>query len=98
MASSIPAALKTADITRFAQRAGQVEKAKPSIAYWCRFEFSTGVIVLRDCLGNYWIVNQLISKGLHNVDDECTRYTTDLVDKLERVYLSNWRRMELSPS
>ncbi|KAI4266788.1 MAG: hypothetical protein L6R38_008548 [Xanthoria sp. 2 TBL-2021] len=69
MASSIPAALKTADITRFAQRAGQVEKAKPSIAYWC----------------NYWIVNQLISKGLHNVDDECTRYTTDLVDKLERI-------------
>ncbi|KAL8671664.1 MAG: hypothetical protein Q9168_003844 [Polycauliona sp. 1 TL-2023] len=69
MATSIPAALKSADITRFAQRAGQVEKAKPSIAYWC----------------NYWIVNQLISKGLHNVDDECTRYTTDLMDKLERI-------------
>ncbi|KAL8852896.1 MAG: hypothetical protein Q9221_002272 [Calogaya cf. arnoldii] len=69
MASSIPAALKSADIIRYAQRAGQVEKAKPSIAYWC----------------NYWIVNQLISKGLHNVDDECTRYTTDLMDKLERI-------------
>ncbi|KAL8803916.1 MAG: hypothetical protein Q9182_002883 [Xanthomendoza sp. 2 TL-2023] len=69
MATVIPAALKTADIARFAQRAGQVEKAKPSIAYWC----------------NYWIVNQLISKGLHNVDDECTRYTTDLMDKLERI-------------
>ncbi|KAL8885488.1 MAG: hypothetical protein Q9215_006659 [Flavoplaca cf. flavocitrina] len=69
MALSIPAALKSADITRFAQRAGQVEKAKPAIAYWC----------------NYWIVNQLISKGLHNVDDECTRYTTELMDKLERI-------------
>ncbi|CAL8575153.1 hypothetical protein XPA_001095 [Xanthoria parietina] len=69
MASSLPAALKSADITRFAQRAGQVEKAKPSIAYWC----------------NYWIVNQLISKGLHNVDHECTRYTTELMDKLERI-------------
>ncbi|KAI4101428.1 MAG: hypothetical protein LQ339_005077 [Xanthoria mediterranea] len=69
MASSLPAALKSADITRFAQRAGQVEKAKPSIAYWC----------------NYWIVNQLISKGLHNIDHECTRYTTELMDKLERI-------------
>ncbi|KAL8734143.1 MAG: hypothetical protein Q9166_001628 [cf. Caloplaca sp. 2 TL-2023] len=69
MATGIPAALKSADIARFAQRAGQVEKAKPSIAYWC----------------NYWIVNQLISKALHNVDDECTRYTTELMDKLERI-------------
>lgn len=39
MASSLPAALKSADITRFAQRAGQVEKAKPSIAYWCTSDF-----------------------------------------------------------
>ncbi|KAL8799046.1 MAG: hypothetical protein Q9223_007745 [Gallowayella weberi] len=78
MATAIPAALKTADIARFAQRAGQVEKAKPSIAYWC----------------NYWIVNQLISKGLHNVDDECTRYTTDLMDKLERVHLDDTRDHE----
>ncbi|KAL8909812.1 MAG: hypothetical protein Q9171_004869 [Xanthocarpia ochracea] len=69
MATSIPTALKSADIARFAQRAAQVERAKPSIAYWC----------------NYWIVNQLISKGLHSVDDECTRYTTDLMDKLERI-------------
>ncbi|KAL8991949.1 MAG: hypothetical protein Q9169_007505 [Polycauliona sp. 2 TL-2023] len=69
MATNIPAALKSADITRFAQRAGQVEKAKPAIAYWC----------------NYWIINQLISKGLHNIDDECTRYTTEIMDKLERI-------------
>ncbi|KAL8744559.1 MAG: hypothetical protein Q9184_007985, partial [Pyrenodesmia sp. 2 TL-2023] len=69
MASSMPAALKSADVARFAQRAGQVEKAKPAIAYWC----------------NYWIVNQLISRGLHNVDEECTRYTTELMDRLERT-------------
>ncbi|KAL8779391.1 MAG: hypothetical protein Q9213_006959 [Squamulea squamosa] len=69
MATNIPAALKSADIARFAQRAGQVEKAKPSIAYWC----------------NYWIVNQLISKNLHNADDDCTRYTSELMDKLERI-------------
>ncbi|KAL9582078.1 MAG: hypothetical protein Q9212_003503 [Teloschistes hypoglaucus] len=73
MAASLPAALRSADISRFAQRAGQLDEAKPSIAYWC----------------NYWIVNQLISKGLHNVDSECTQYTTDLMDKLERTEYSN---------
>lgn len=36
MTSTIPAALKSADIARFAQRAGQVENAKPAIAYWCK--------------------------------------------------------------
>ena len=36
MAATIPPALKTADITRFAQRAGQLEKAKPVVAYWCK--------------------------------------------------------------
>jgi hypothetical protein len=35
MASNIPAALKSADIGRFAVRAAQLEKAKPIIAYWC---------------------------------------------------------------
>ena len=43
-------------------------------------------MVLKGRIGNYWIVNQLISKGLHNVNDECTRYTTELMDKLERVF------------
>ncbi|KAL8909427.1 MAG: hypothetical protein Q9207_000262 [Kuettlingeria erythrocarpa] len=73
MASSIPTALKSADIARFAQRAGQLEKAKPAIAYWC----------------NYWVVNQLISRGLHNVDEECTSYTTELMDKLERLKMEH---------
>jgi vacuolar protein sorting-associated protein VTA1 len=35
MASNIPAALKSADVGRFAVRAAQLEKAKPIIAYWC---------------------------------------------------------------
>ncbi|KAL8741141.1 MAG: hypothetical protein Q9190_006224 [Brigantiaea leucoxantha] len=69
MGSKIPDILKSQDISRFAQRAAQVEKAKPVIAYWC----------------NYWIVNQLISKGLHIADDECTLYTTKLMDKLEKT-------------
>ncbi|KAJ9615485.1 hypothetical protein H2200_001560 [Cladophialophora chaetospira] len=54
MAAQIPAALKAADISRFAHRASQLEKAKPIIAYWC----------------DYWIVNQILSKGLHNADQE----------------------------
>lgn len=36
MAATIPAALRSADIARFALRAGQVEKAKPAVAYWCK--------------------------------------------------------------
>ncbi|KAH8431788.1 uncharacterized protein LDX57_009441 [Aspergillus melleus] len=66
MASNIPAGLKSADIGRFAVRAAQLERVKPVIAYWC----------------NFWIVNQIIEKGLHS-DDEVKLYTTNLVDKLE---------------
>jgi hypothetical protein len=37
MAAQLPAKLKTtADVTRFAQRAAQLEKVKPAIAYWCK--------------------------------------------------------------
>ncbi|MCJ1345399.1 hypothetical protein MMC31_003606 [Peltigera leucophlebia] len=68
MAATIPTALKHADIARFAQRAGQLEKAKPVVAYWC----------------NYWIVNQILAKGLHNSDDESMTYTMHLMDKLEQ--------------
>ncbi|KIW23078.1 hypothetical protein, variant 1 [Cladophialophora immunda] len=68
MAAQVPAALKTADITRFAHRAAQLEKPKPIIAYWCE----------------YWIVNQILSKGLHNADQESLVYTTTLMDKLEK--------------
>ncbi|MCJ1394069.1 hypothetical protein MMC18_006947 [Xylographa bjoerkii] len=69
MVAVVPAALKSADITRFAIRAAQVEKAKPPIAYWC----------------NYWIVNQILAKGLHTSNDESTTYTMGLMDKLEQM-------------
>ncbi len=36
-------------------------------------------------LGEYWIVNQILSKGLHNADQDCLEYTTMLMDKLEKV-------------
>ena len=69
MAAAIPPALKAADIARFAQRAGQVEKAKPAVAYWC----------------NYWIVEQILAKQLHKADADCMSYTMTLMDKLEQT-------------
>ena len=69
MAAAIPPALKAADIARFAQRAGQVEKAKPVVAYWC----------------NYWIVEQILNKQLHKADADCMSYTMTLMDKLEQT-------------
>ncbi|KAF6225326.1 hypothetical protein HO173_012811 [Letharia columbiana] len=69
MAATIPPALKAADIARFAQRAGQVEKAKPVVAYWC----------------NYWIVEQILAKKLHKADADCMSYTMTLMDKLEQT-------------
>ena len=37
--------------------------------------------------GDYWIVNQILSKGLHNADQESLVYTTTLMDKLEQARL-----------
>ncbi|KAJ5630083.1 Vacuolar protein sorting-associate Vta1 N-terminal [Penicillium herquei] len=71
--ASIPASLRSADIGRFALRAAQIEKVKPVIAYWC----------------NFYIVNQIIERGLHVSDDETKLYTTDLVDKLEQFKTDN---------
>ncbi|KAA8643535.1 uncharacterized protein ATNIH1004_010304 [Aspergillus tanneri] len=73
MANNIPAGLKSADIGRFAIRAAQLERVKPIVSYWC----------------NFWIVNQIIEKGLHSSDDEVKLYTTSLVDKLERFKNEN---------
>lgn len=46
MAAAIPPALKAADIARFAQRAGQLEKAEPVVAYWCKKSESSRVVEL----------------------------------------------------
>jgi vacuolar protein sorting-associated protein VTA1 len=35
MTTHIPEKLKAADLTRFIVRAGQLEKVKPVMAYWC---------------------------------------------------------------
>lgn len=36
-------------------------------------------------LGDFYIVNQILTKGLHTTDAECTNYTTSLMDKLEEM-------------
>ena len=35
--------------------------------------------------GEYYAVNQILAKQLHNADEECLGYTTALMDKLEKV-------------
>ena len=74
----MPEALKTADVSRFATRAAQIEKAKPTIAYWAY----------------YWIVQQIVTKGLHKANEECMNYTIHLMDKLEEVSLCCSRNYE----
>lgn len=69
MSTQLPASLKPADVARFALRAGQLEQAKPVIAYWA----------------NYWVAQQILQKGLHSADEEALVYTTNLMDKLEKV-------------
>ncbi|RDL33325.1 Uncharacterized protein BP5553_08764 [Venustampulla echinocandica] len=73
MPANIPPKLKAADLTRFLVRASQLETAKPVIAYWCE----------------YWVVNQILSKDLHNGDPETLQYTTTLMDKLEQIKAEN---------
>jgi hypothetical protein len=46
MAASIPAPLKTPDITPFVTRGAQLEKARPVIAYWCKL---LGAIIRDTC-------------------------------------------------
>ncbi|KAK3393313.1 Vta1 like-domain-containing protein [Podospora didyma] len=69
--ADIPAAIKAADSTiwKCAQKAAQLQSAKPIIAYWCE----------------YWVVNQILAKQLHTVNEEALRYTTGLMDKLEQT-------------
>ncbi|TQN72586.1 Vacuolar protein sorting-associated protein vts1 [Colletotrichum shisoi] len=73
MAEPIPSSLRQADITRFINRANQLRQHMPVITYWCE----------------YWVVNQILAKGLHNADDESLSYTTNLMDRLEQTKTEN---------
>jgi vacuolar protein sorting-associated protein VTA1 len=87
MAAHIPEKLKAADLTRFILRASQLESVKPVIAYWCKPPFLRLSQMIQKLIsaGEYWIVNQILSRGLHNGDNETLQYTTTLMDKLEQV-------------
>ncbi|KAH8203571.1 hypothetical protein TruAng_002319 [Truncatella angustata] len=73
MATNIPTKLKEAGITPFVVRGNQLRTAKPVISYWC----------------DYWVVNQILAKQLHNADDECLQFTTVMMDQLEEMKANN---------
>ncbi|KAH7034642.1 Vta1 like-domain-containing protein [Microdochium trichocladiopsis] len=73
MALEIPPPIKGAGLTPFILRARQLETAKPVVSYWCL----------------YWAVNQILGKGLHNVDQQCLEFTTNLMDQLEQTKTAN---------
>ncbi|EON95845.1 putative duf605 domain containing protein [Phaeoacremonium minimum UCRPA7] len=71
MADEVPAALKAADVSLYktATRGAQLQSVKPIISYWCE----------------YWVVNQILAKQLHNTDSDILDYTMKLMDKLEET-------------
>ncbi|KAM3420353.1 hypothetical protein BST61_g3634 [Cercospora zeina] len=75
MAAALPAKLKAAapDVGRFATRAAQLEKFRPIVAYWCE----------------YYILQAILNRQLHNTDEECTTYALGLMDKLEAYKAEN---------
>lgn len=85
MATNIPANLKAADLTRFIVRAAQLETAKPVVAYWCKLPCALNAAYMLMREGEYWIVNQILSRELHHGDDDTMKYTLSLMDKLEKV-------------
>ncbi|KAK1779497.1 Vta1 like-domain-containing protein [Copromyces sp. CBS 386.78] len=68
---AIPAAVKAADINlwKSATKALQLQSIRPDIAYWCE----------------YWVVNQIINRGLHKGNEELSAYTAGLMDKMEQT-------------
>ncbi|CAK7226853.1 hypothetical protein SEUCBS140593_006383 [Sporothrix eucalyptigena] len=66
-----PASLRAADanIYKTAMRAEQLQSVKPIIAYWC----------------DYWVLKQILAKGLHNTNPEILEYSSRLMDKMEQT-------------
>ncbi|KAL5116938.1 Vacuolar protein-sorting-associated protein 33 [Pleosporales sp. CAS-2024a] len=73
MADAVPGQLKRLQLAPFAKRAAQLEKFKPIITYWLRFH----------------MVQKIIAAGLHSADQECTAYTTELMEHLEQTKAQN---------
>ena len=36
--------------------------------------------------GEYWVVNQILARQLHQTNEDVMKYTIDLMDKLEKVH------------
>jgi vacuolar protein sorting-associated protein VTA1 len=89
MALAVPPQLKTPEISRFLQRASQLEKVKPIIAYWCTTDVLNTTNMTNNSKGNYNVVNLILNKGLHTESEECMTYTTTLMDKLEQFKAEN---------
>nr|POE58030.1 vacuolar protein sorting-associated protein vts1 [Quercus suber] len=73
MASNLPSALKNPELTRFATRAAQLAKFRPIVTYWLE----------------YYILQTILQKSLHTVDDDCSAYAVQLMDKLETYKSAN---------
>ncbi|KAF2132827.1 DUF605-domain-containing protein [Dothidotthia symphoricarpi CBS 119687] len=69
MADALPAKLKRLQLAPFAKRAAQLERFKPIVSYWLRF----------------YMVQKVIAGGLHSADEECTVFTTNLMERLEQT-------------
>jgi hypothetical protein len=88
MADNVPAKLKGLQLAPFAKRAAQLEKFKPIITYWRRYKLSH-VLPYTDNIVRFHIVQKIIASGLHSADQECTAYTTHLMEKLEQAKAQN---------
>nr|POF19988.1 vacuolar protein sorting-associated protein vta1 like [Quercus suber] len=73
MASTLPSTLRTPELTRFATRAAQLAKFRPIVTYWLE----------------YYILQTILQKSLHTVDDDCSSYAVQLMDKLEAYKVAN---------
>ena len=40
--------------------------------------------------GHYWVVNQILNRGLHKENDDMMTYTTELMEKLEQVWSTQY--------
>lgn len=93
MADEPPASLRQADpnIYKTATRAAQLQSVKPIVAYWCMHallvSFCSGIRdeVLTRCAGDYWVLKQILAKGLHSSSPDILDYSTQLMDKLEQA-------------
>lgn len=71
MADAALASLRQADANLYktAMRAEQLQNAEPIVAYWC----------------DYWVLKQILSKGLHTSSPDILEYSTKLMNRMEHT-------------